>query len=189
MRFARLLVVAGLAALPMVDNADASPITCGGSVQFSLEVTSGSIGACVTGNGNLQNLPEPYTTYAFFDRDLDFSAPSPNEEWFTINTQAKSFTINASAWTGFDSMALLLHMPTPSPKPDWALFILSGGVTNGTWSNTGTEALVHASLYRHEAPEVPGSTEQVPEPASLSLTLLGAGVTLAARHLRSRRHA
>jgi hypothetical protein len=163
-----------------VKGADAATITCGGNIQFSLDVTAGSIEACVAGNGSLQNLPDPYTTYAFFDKDPDFAVPSPNEESFTINTQLKSFTINAGAWTGFDRMALLLHLPTPSPKPDWAVFILSGGVTSGTWSNTGSESLVFESLYRQK------TATPVPEPATLSLSLLGVGVTLAARSLRSR---
>ena len=159
--------------------AAAATLTCGGDVQFTLTVSSGSIDACVTGNGTLNHLHSPYDSFWLLDSDPETTVPSPQEGWFTIDTP--TFTIDASAWTGVGSLALVLHLPTPSPIPDWAVFILGGGVLGGSWSNTGTETLARASLYQGN----PLSLTAVPEPASL--LLLGSGLLGLTGAARARR--
>ena len=107
--------------------------------------------------------------------------PSPQEAWFTIN--ASTFTIDPAAWTGFGSMALVLQLPTSSPKPDWAVFILSDGVLGGSWSNSGTETIELASLYGGN----PLSSPPTPVSEPASLLLLGSGLFGLARAAKVRK--
>lgn len=160
-------------AMSIASPVGATTLTCGsgdaGDVEFTLTISSGSIDTCVTGNGTLNKLPKPYDEYVFLDSDPDTTVASPQEEWFTIT--GSTFTIAPSAWTGYSSLALMLQLPTSSPKPDWAVFILSGGVLSGSWSNTGAETFDTASLYGG----APLSPTPVPESGSL-LVLLGIGL-------------
>jgi hypothetical protein len=97
-----------------------------------------------------------------------------------------TFSIASGLWGAYNELLIGFKVGTANGQgidPDWAAFILSGGITDGTWSVTHNNGLSHASLWGRFNPD--RDVTAVPEPASLFL--LGSGLLVAARRRRAKR--
>jgi hypothetical protein len=76
-----------------------------------------------------------------------------------------TFSLTASLLSGFTDFVIAFKTGQGNLNPDWAAFKLPAGVTSGTWTISGSQALSHANLY--------GKVSAIPLPAAgvLLLTL------------------
>ena len=93
------------------------------------------------------------------------------------------FTISSATWGAYNELLLGFKVGAAQGQnidPDWAAYLLTGGITGGTWSVSDRNGLSHATLWGRFVPD--RDLQVVPEPASL--LLVGSGLLVAARRRR-----
>jgi hypothetical protein len=154
-------------------------------VEATEEITP--IDATVTcgpsGSGNLDD-DEFGTAWLFVDKD-EADGDLGGVVITGMGGTSGTFSIAESLWGVYNELLIGFKVGVAAGQemdPDWATFVLDGGVLEGNWSITGSQGLSHASLWGRGTPQQPAA---IPEPASL--LLLGSGLLVAARRRRAKR--
>jgi hypothetical protein len=93
------------------------------------------------------------------------------------------FTISSGTWGTYNELLLGFKVGAAVGQnidPDWAAFLLTGGITDGTWSVSNRNGLSHATLWGRFVPD--RDIQAIPEPATL--VLVGSGILAAVRKRR-----
>lgn len=205
------LVVGGWAVIAMgagVLEAAPLPISvlCPGTAvttdrEFSLTATTeallpsvqgdATVGCHATGTGNLNE--DEFSGWVLIDKDENGPDADGGFSVTGNGGTTGSFSILASTWDTYNQLIIGFKPGTPNSErfaaassPDWAAFLLTGGITGGTWDISGQWGLSHADLFGRFVPPDRDITA-VPEPASL--LLLGSGLLSAVTASRRRRKA
>lgn len=190
--FNKPLLALTVAVAGVAGTANAASVSCPGARVF--EVTTTLDSTCLaTGVGNLSgnstgSNPDPFlsstegTGYVLIDKSDDTDPtehPNPtglDPDAFTGSDPlttglSGSFSFSIDPLLSFSSIAIAFKSGQGQLDPDWAVFLLPAGITSGTWSISGQQALSHANLYGIVGAN--GTNGTVPLPAT-GLLLLGA---------------
>jgi hypothetical protein len=196
-------VVLGLSAMA----ATAATVTCGGVASatnrvFSLD-TSPSAGCFAVGNGNLSGSsngakPDPLFGLLTTSFGTGFSLIDKSDD-STSGAGPNALTALSGSLTGGLSGVFSFLLPAaPVGKMwtniviafksgqgrninnDWAAFLLPAGVTSGSWSISGQQALSHANLYG----QLVDAPAPVPLPAAGLVLIAGLGALGTVRRRR-----
>jgi hypothetical protein len=191
-----ILLVLGLFIVPTSSEAAPVSVNCPGTAatndrEFTL-TTDPTGGTCHQyGNGANELNANAFDVmllagWTLIDKDDALN----NDNGFTvtgIGALLGTFTVAPSLWTMWDQIAIGFvvgggNANHPERDPKWAVFLLPGNETSGSWSTAPREGgeLSHGNLYGRDVPGTP-----VPEPASL--LLLGTGLTAVVRRMRAKR--
>jgi len=154
----------------------AQALTCGG-VSGTRTVTVDPATACTaSGLGNLgDGAIEDAVGGTLIDRD----AANSNGGLLNITGVGGStgtWSLASALWDTYSTLSLYFHFgngnPTdPTFNPDWFVVQLASGATSGTWSvNPSQLTLSNIAVIGS------GTTQRVPEPASMALFALGIGL-------------
>jgi hypothetical protein len=193
----RKLILLGLLGLLLVPiSSEALPISVDcpgtpGTADREFTLTTDPVGATCLAFGNDANELNANAAdvlvaagWTVIDKDV---ASLLLDNWFSVTGMGAisgTFTIDPTAWSVWDDLAIGFVVGGGRIDPKWAVFELPTGETSGLWANAPQQGggLSHANLYGRLGGDS-GITE-VPEPATLFL--LGAGLTVAARRKRAK---
>lgn len=160
------------------------------------ELTTEQASTCLAyGNGNLQGAigkesDDFFTSgvgsaYTILDKDVG-DALAGIENLFSISgvgDKTATFTIDASLWSLYSSLAVGFTAGDGQIDNRWAVFGLATDTLTGSWTSSPDRAggLSHAVLYGIK------KTQEVPEPVSLALLGVGLLGVAATRRQRSRK--
>jgi hypothetical protein len=178
----RVIWLLGLVLILFASAVQAAPIvSCPGSAtttdrEFTIDVTfelppSDATVTCYDyDTGNLAD-DQFGPSWVLIDKEDDPEFLGDCEACFTITGLGETsgtFTILSTVWDTYSEVLLGFKVGEGQLDPDWAVFLLTGGVTEGEWLVTGQQSLSHADLWGG------GEATEVPEPATLFL--VGAGI-------------
>jgi hypothetical protein len=150
----------------------------GDTRQFVVTTNVGTISCYAEGPGNIQ--PGDFPNLL----DVDEGVNNDSVLFYSSGGDAGNYTIAASVWSTWSSVLLSFKSGGAGETPVWSVFLLSGGVTSGTYDINDTnsdQGLSHAILWGVSGTPPP-PPPVIPEPASL--LLLGSGLTIAGAKLR-----
>ena len=154
----------------------AQALTCGGPTGTRTVTVDPAQTCSATGLGNLgDGAIETAVGGTLVDRD----AANANGGLLNITGVGAStgtWSLASALWDTYSSLSLYFHFgngnPTdPTFNPDWFIVQLTSGATSGTWSvNPSQLTLSNIAIIGS------GTTQRVPEPASMALLGLGIGL-------------
>lgn len=164
-----------LAGLGLSGAANAIVVFCPGTLgttdrEFSVDTTAAA--SCLDfGTGNINGNNDDINLLGFVTIDkTDDGTSGIDPDALTTNplNMGLSGTFSFTPTAGFTDFVIAFKSGEGQLDPDWAAFRLPDGVTSGSWTISGEQALSHANLYA-----IPGN--EVPEAGTLALL----GLTLA----------
>jgi hypothetical protein len=177
-------------------SASAATVNCPGTIQttdreFSLTTTPGA--TCLSfGTGNISGNGDAINALGYVTLDKsddnavyggDVNELSGTPSLTSGLSGTFSFFIPTAPvgkiWTDF---VIAFKTGQGNLDPDWAAFLLPNGVTSGSWSISGQQALSHANLYAKLA-DTPVNV--IPLPAAGWLLLAGVGGLAAMRRKKA----
>ena len=169
--------LAATAAMALIAGA-AQALTCSGPTGTRTVTVDPAAACTTTGLGNLGD--GAITALVGGSTMVDRDTTNANGGLLNIagvDASTGSWTLASSLWSSYSSLYLYFHFGNGNPSdptynPDWFLVQLGSGATTGSWAVNPTKL----TLSNIAVIGVPGTTNRLPEPASMALFGLGLGL-------------
>lgn len=181
-KYMKCLVLGGLLSLAG-GMAQAGVVLCSESSDLNrMSIDETLVSACLdSGSGNINGNNDAFQqAYPGYELASKSDAANPFSITYSQSGSSGTWSIDESFWSSFSTGAIGFKFGTGGTPDEWFVFSLVDFATGGDWSFLPSEdarggGLSHINLYGMDR------IQDVPEPASVMLLLLGMAGLLVAR--------